>query len=54
MVAGTIVDSTGAYAIAYAIAAALCLAAAGLTFATKPPAPRIGIAQLGQAQEKAA
>lgn len=40
MTAGTIVDSTGAYSVAYAIAAVLCLAAASLTFATKPPAPR--------------
>lgn len=39
MTAGTIVDSTGGYAIAYAVAAGLCLIAAGLTFATKPPAP---------------
>lgn len=38
MTAGTIVDSTGSYAIAYAVAAGLCLLAAGLTFATKPPA----------------
>lgn len=40
MTAGTIVDSTGSYAIAYGVAAVLCLFAAGLTFATKPPAPR--------------
>lgn len=39
MTAGTIVDSTGSYAIAYAVASGLCLLAAGLTFATKPPAP---------------
>lgn len=38
MTAGSIVDSTGSYAIAYAVAAGLCLLAAGLTFATKPPA----------------
>ncbi len=40
MTAGSIVDSTGTYGIAYAIAAGLCILAAGLTFATKPPAPR--------------
>lgn len=39
MTAGSIVDSTGSYAIAYAVAAGLCLFAAGLTFVTKPPAP---------------
>jgi OFA family oxalate/formate antiporter-like MFS transporter len=37
MTAGSIVDSTHSYAIAYAVAAGLCLIAAGLTFATKPP-----------------
>jgi OFA family oxalate/formate antiporter-like MFS transporter len=40
MTAGTIVDSTGSYAIAYTVAAVLCLIAAGLSFLTKPPAPR--------------
>lgn len=39
MTAGSIVDSTGTYAMAYAVAAGLCLFAAGLTFVTKPPAP---------------
>lgn len=39
MTAGTIVDSTGTYGIAYGVAAGLCLLAAGLTFVTKPPAP---------------
>ena len=39
MTAGTIVDSTGSYGVAYAIAAGLCVLAAGLTFVTKPPAP---------------
>jgi OFA family oxalate/formate antiporter-like MFS transporter len=39
MAAGSIVDATGTYAIAYAIAAVLCLFAAGLTFVTRPPAP---------------
>lgn len=39
MTAGSIVDSTGSYAIAYAVAAGLCLFAAGLTFVTTPPAP---------------
>jgi len=42
MTAGSIVDSTGSYAIAYAVAAGLCLAAAGLTFAVKPPTPAEG------------
>ncbi len=41
MTAGTIVDSTGSYGFAYATAAALCIVAAGLTFATKPPTPRV-------------
>ncbi len=41
MTAGTIVDSTASYGFAYAAAAALCLIAAGLTFATRPPAPRV-------------
>ncbi len=40
MTAGTIVDTTGSYAIAYGVAAILCLVASGLTFVTKPPAPR--------------
>ena len=39
MTAGSIVDSTGSYAVAYAIAAGLCVLAAGLTFATKAPDP---------------
>lgn len=37
MTAGLIVDATGSYATAYAVAAALCLLAAGLTFVTRPP-----------------
>lgn len=39
MTAGTIVDSTGSYAMAYAVAAGLCLLAAGLSFTTKSPEP---------------
>ena len=39
MTAGSIVDSAGSYGVAYAIAAGLCVLAAGLTFATKPPTP---------------
>ncbi|MDO8879452.1 MAG: OFA family MFS transporter [Coriobacteriia bacterium] len=39
MTAGSILDSTGSYALAYGVAATLCLAAAGLTFVTKPPTP---------------
>jgi hypothetical protein len=42
MTAGSIVDSTGSYAIAYGVAAGLCLAAAALTFAIKPPRPAEG------------
>lgn len=42
MTAGSIVDSTGGYGIAYAVAAGLCIIAAGLTFATKPPKPAEG------------
>ena len=41
MTAGSIVDSTGTYAAAYAVAAVLCVFAASLTFFTKPPAPRM-------------
>lgn len=40
LTAGSIVDSTGTYGVAYAIAAGLCLVAAALTFATRPPEPR--------------
>lgn len=43
MVAGTIVDRTGSYAMAYAAAAVLCVLAAGATFLTKPPAPRVAV-----------
>lgn len=39
MTAGTIVDSTGSYAVAYGVAAVLCLLAAGTTFITKAPDP---------------
>ena len=39
MTAGSIVDSTGSYGVAYAVAAGLCLLAASLTFATRPPKP---------------
>jgi MFS transporter, OFA family, oxalate/formate antiporter len=41
MSAGTIVDSTGSYATAYAVAAVLCMLAAGLSLITKPPAPKM-------------
>jgi len=54
MTAGSIVDSTGTYGVAYAIAAGLCVLAAGLTFATKPPAPRAQPVTLEQADQKAA
>ena len=49
MTAGTIVDSTGSYAIAYAVAAGLCLFAAGITFVTKPPAEAVGEESLRKA-----
>ncbi|PKQ19678.1 MAG: oxalate:formate antiporter [Actinobacteria bacterium HGW-Actinobacteria-6] len=39
MTAGTIVDSTGSYAVAYVVAAGLCLLAAATTFITKAPDP---------------
>ncbi|MBN2821702.1 MAG: OFA family MFS transporter [Coriobacteriia bacterium] len=39
MVAGSIVDSTGSYTAAYAVAALLCLLAATGTFLTKAPEP---------------
>ncbi len=40
LTAGTIVDTTGSYSTAYAVAAVLCVLAAGITFVTRPPAPR--------------
>lgn len=46
MTAGSIVDSTGSYAIAYGVAAGLCLVAAGLTFATKPPTPAATVGEV--------
>ena len=54
MTAGTIVDRTGTYGIAYAIAAVLCVVAASLTFATKPPAPRAQTYHLPKRKEHAA
>ena len=54
MTAGTIVDSTGTYGISYAIAAVLCVVAASLTFATKPPAPRAEPVHLPRRREHAA
>ena len=45
MTAGLIVDATGTYTTAYAIAAGLCVLAAVLTFATKPPAPAIVVGE---------
>lgn len=52
--AGTIVDSSGSYAVAYSIAAGLCLLAAGLTFATKPPRPRVMPVELRKRTDRAA
>ena len=54
MTAGTIVDRTGAYGIAYGIAAVLCLVAASLTFATRPPAPKAEPVRLPRRTERAA
>jgi OFA family oxalate/formate antiporter-like MFS transporter len=54
MTAGTIVDRTGTYGIAYAIAAALCVFAASLTFATNPPAPRARMLHLPKRKDRAA
>jgi OFA family oxalate/formate antiporter-like MFS transporter len=54
LTAGTIVDSTGSYAVAYAIAAGLCVAAAALTFVTRPPRPRVEPVALPQRDRAAA
>lgn len=54
MAAGTIVDRTGTYGIAYAIAAALCVLAASLTFATHPPAPMAEPVRLARRRRHAA
>lgn len=54
LTAGTIVDSTGSYAVAYAIAAGLCVAAAALTFVTRPPRPRAEPVALPQKDRAAA
>ncbi len=53
MTAGSIVDSTRSYALAYAIAAGLCVLAAALTFATKPPTPGT-VEHIGSKSERAA
>ena len=53
MAAGTIVDQTGTYGLAYAAAAMLCVAASALTFATKPPGARSEISG-ARAERKAA
>lgn len=54
LTAGSIVDSTGTYGVAYGIAAVLCLAAGALTFATKPPSPRVQPVELPVRTERAA
>ncbi len=54
MTAGSIVDSTGGYGIAYAVAAGLCIIAAALTFATKPPKPAEGVGENAAEELKAA
>jgi OFA family oxalate/formate antiporter-like MFS transporter len=53
MTAGTIVDATGSYALAYAVAAGLCLLATGLTFLTKTPDFAVLRTKLGIAPETA-
>lgn len=52
MTAGSIVDSTGSYAVAYAIAAGLCVLAAGLTFATKAPDPGAQVVHVAKPRRK--
>ena len=54
MTAGTIVDSTGSYAVAYGVAAVLCLLAAGTTFITKAPEPLAASVQFKARKNKAA
>jgi len=54
MTAGTIVDSTGSYAVAYGVAAVLCLLAAGTTFITKAPEPMSAPVALKAHKNKAA
>lgn len=54
MTAGTIVDRTGAYGIAYGVAAGLCLLAAGLALGTKPPAPKARPVTMHEQHSKAA
>jgi len=54
MTAGSIVDSTGGYGIAYAVAAGLCVLAAALTFATKPPKPAEAVGGNAEAELRAA
>lgn len=54
MTAGTIVDRTSSYGMAYGVAAVLCLAAAALTFATRPPAPGVRPVTISKRSEKAA
>jgi OFA family oxalate/formate antiporter-like MFS transporter len=54
MTAGTIVDSTGSYAVAYGAAAVLCLLAAGATFITKAPEPITAPVALTPRKSKAA
>ena len=54
MTAGSIVDSAGSYGVAYAIAAGLCVLAAGLTFITKPPTPSVVAGINGRAEKQRA
>lgn len=54
MTAGTILDNTGTYALAYGVAATLCLAAAGLTFFTRPPAPHGKVLAMSKKRRKKA
>lgn len=54
MTAGSIVDSTGGYGAAYAVAAALCVVAAGLTFVAKAPEPESRAVRMPERLEDAA
>jgi OFA family oxalate/formate antiporter-like MFS transporter len=53
-VAGSILDTTGGYAVAYAVAAALCVVAAGLTFVVKAPGPGAQTVRMPKRLEDAA
>lgn len=54
MTAGSIVDTTGGYGVAYAVAAGLCILAAGLTFVVKTPGPESRIVAAPERLDQAA